>query len=341
MYKRFIKVAALCSGMFLAADAMAVCYEPAVNPEQFPLPHARLVVNAADVGEALSPWLSSPQKAFVTCAAMGSLPHRYSLEWSGTEVRLHDEGGETYGVFDTGLPGVGIIFAVEAVFVYDPGAGDSGTRRYPVRAGRFVNRISVSQHFNVGHVLRARYIKLDNTPRDGRYTIPAHRVGYANVYQNDANQQTQYQEVPDITFEVVNIPLCHVRPKTVHMGVGAIASYTRPGAASPTVPYTVELDCEVGAGRVNYYVEALTTAIHDRAAGILEVEGGAQGVGLQLLDKDGDPVPIGTEKPFGNSAADGLRSENFGARYIRTAVNARDMRTGEANTSVRYRIDYP
>ncbi|MDA5336832.1 type 1 fimbrial protein [Stenotrophomonas maltophilia] len=324
--------------MTLAGEVAAVCY--AADPvHTFVLPHARLATNAADVGDAISPWLASPSGRLFSCGSMGSYRHLLSHDGLLAEIDTYREQGREYGVFETDAQGIGVVY--EIVLTLDK---DSWERRIiPVRAGPLVHQADIGEGVGVHQVIRARYIKIGPVTVPDSYSVPGRSVTSMSHFQLNLTTPrfVQDQQVPATTFDVVHIPLCHVQAKTVNMGFAPLAYFARPGDVGPVQKYSVDLICDAGAGKVNYYVEPATTAVHDRERAILEVEGGARGIGLQLLDNDDNPVPIGDIRPFGSSAADGRRTEVFGARYIRTAVNNADLGVGQANTSVRYRIDYP
>lgn len=292
----------------------------------------RVVANAAEVGETLGPWIYSSPKLMMNCGNIGSYTHWNYYKGSSEEGSTYQEDGKTYGVFATPIDGIGVIISVQP--------RSDRPAAYAVRRGAEI-QVDIGEHVWVNQIIGMRLIKTGPTTA-GRYDLSGHKLIDMRHEQRYSDPFSQEHFIFNSTFELVDIPLCHVASKTVNMPAAGLAVFATPGGYGPTRNFTVDLNCEVNAGRVKYYVEPVgeTTSV-DRARGIVDVQGGAKGVGLQLLDGTGNPIALGVSKYFGTSSADGPRSETFGARYIRTAANAGDVQVGQANATVRYRIDYP
>ncbi|AYA90889.1 MULTISPECIES: fimbrial protein [Stenotrophomonas] len=296
-----------------------------------------LVANAVDVGEALSPWLSSNQVTTTVCGYGGSLSQVNAFNASSPEVGTFVEGGSTYSVFATGVTGIGVAISVRPSILYE-------TTSWPIRAGVELRRIVASPPWGEGldviQDIRVRFIKTGNAPVQ---TVALEKLKLLDMEHHQRTYRwSQSQYLGDVTIEVQHRPLCHVMPKTVPLGFVALAAFPNRWSFGPTRRFTVDLNCEVGAGRVNYYVEATgATAEVDSGRGVVDVQGTAKGVGVQLLQPGGDNIILGRSYPFGSSGADGARSETFGARFIRTAADAADIEPGDASATVRFRIDYP
>lgn len=292
----------------------------------------RVVANSADIGETLGPWFYSLPKLMMGCGNYGSYNQWNYYKGSSVEVSTYQEGGVTYGVFATPIDGIGMILSVQ------PRSDRPAV--YPVRGGTEV-QVDIGEHIEVHQIIGIRLIKTGPTTA-GRYDLSGHKLIDMRHEQRYSDPFSQEHFIFNSTFELVDIQLCHVASKTVNMPAAGLAVFATPGGHGPTRDFTVDLNCEVNAGRVKYYVEPVgeTTSV-DPTRGIVDVQGGAKGVGLQLLDGTGNPIALGVSKYFGTSSADGPRSETFGARYIRTAANAGDVQVGQANATVRYRIDYP
>jgi type 1 fimbria pilin len=333
--KVFAMLGSLLLGATISHSAYAVC--EAVEWEiQFPIPDTRLVANSADVGEFITPWIYSPQEEFIKCGSSNSYGHYVSYEGTLNEVSTLTTGGATYGVFATTAPGIGFILAAEMEGA--PGSRASVPIRGKIESGRF----DVGDHVWVKGAIALRFVKTGET-KDGTYDIALPNAIWVRHYQVSmiVPKFTLDHMLAPMTLDVVHVPLCHVQSGNVNTGIWSLDRFEKQGSVSAWRPYRVDMNCEAGAGKVNYYLEQSSSAVLDAKNGILEVDGGAKGIGLQLLDGAGNPVSIGRSYPFGSSSADGLRSETFGTRYIRTAASAGDLEAGPANANIRYRIDYP
>lgn len=313
--------------------AYAACsnYGPAFS---FTISDLRLVGNAADIGEAISPWYYSNRTETMACGTMGSYIQSNTYTGLPPEIGTHTIGSATYGLFQSSVPGVAFILAADV-------ATGAVNHFVPVRGAIESSKKMLEDDTLIYGAIAVRFIKVGDT-QDGSYSVAGFPAFTLKHYQPASTKKFEQQHTLEpFNIEVVHVPLCHVQSKTVYMGLANLDQFKTQGAAAPSRPYSVEIDCEAGAGRVNYYLEPSSVEVYDRTRGILEVEGGAKGIGLQLLDEHDVPVAIGPAHPFGSSTADGVRSETFRARYIRTAGRTDDLETGPANARIRYRIDYP
>ncbi|MBN4958900.1 fimbrial protein [Stenotrophomonas maltophilia] len=328
---------------FLAAAALAfpgvasaAC--PPYGDRQFSFAGTiKIVANAADVGEALTPWLDSNEVVTTYCANMGSWSHINKFRATRPEVGSYIEGGSTYSVFPTGIDGIGMIIRIRPSILWNDDA-------YPIRAGVEVSANigygTVDDVLDIIQITRIRFIKTGpTTPQSADLSG---LVLLNMVHHQNSDRWSHNQSMAPTIIEVQHRPLCHVTPKTVPLGLAALTSLPSQWSFGPTRSFTVDLSCETGAGRVNYYIEPTgATSAVDVDRGVVDVQGAAKGVGVQLLQADGSQIKLGRSYPFGSSAADGARSETFGARFIRTAASAGDTEPGDASATVRFRIDYP
>lgn len=319
--------------MSFAGTAYAACssYGSAFS---FTISDVRLVGNAADIGDAISPWYYSSRTNTMGCGTMNSFPQTNTYTGLPPEIGTHTIGSTTYGLFQTSVPGVAFILAADAV------TGEVN-HFVPVRGAIESSNQLLVDDTMISGAIAIRFIKIGDT-KDGSHVVSGFPALTLKHYQPASTRRFEQQHsLEPFNMEVVHVPLCHVQSKTVPMGLANLDQFKVQGAAAPSLPYSVEINCEAGAGRVNYYLEPSSVGVYDRTRGILEVEGGAKGIGLQLLDEHDVPVAIGPAHPFGSSTSDGVRSETFRARYIRTASRTADLETGPANAKIRYRIDYP
>ena len=301
----------------------------------FPLPATtRVLANTVEIGEALGPWIDSGAQEYMNCGTSGGAPYINYHIGVLPEAGTYHEGGRTYSVFETGAPGIGMVIRVRA----DPAS--AGSYLYgAIRSGERVRSGPASNKVNSG-LIAIRFIKTGNTMPDS-YALPGQHVLDMQHFQSSDRFRQQHR-LSAMTLEVDHRPLCRVASKTVPMGLTSVTRLPTVDSYGATRQFTVDLTCETGAGRVRYFVEpAATTTVFDRSRGIVNVEGGAKGVGIQLLGIFSEPIDLDRAYWFGDSAADGARSEKFGARYFRIAVKTADLIPGDANATVRFRIDYP
>lgn len=321
------------AALALPGLATAAC-SPDWGSYTFPLPaRAVVVANSAAIGETIGPWISTGEQGYIFCGPSGGILQENFHIGVLPETGTYQEGGRTYGIFDTGIAGIGMVVRARA----DPDYGSNPVAA--IREGVRVRAGAVDNKRNFG-LISIRFVKTGATT-PGHYTFTERHVLDMQHYQR-GDKFRQAHHLSSMALEVVHRPLCHVASKTVPMGLTAVARLPSVSTYGSTRRFSVEMNCETSAGRVRYFVEPTGgTTIFDRSRGIANVEGGANGIGIQLLGIDGNPINLDSAYWFGDSAADGIRSEDFGARYFRTAVKNEDVSPGDANATVRFRVDYP
>ncbi|MGG2100928.1 fimbrial protein [Stenotrophomonas sp. NRRL B-14846] len=332
---KLLKYAMVIAGIGASSSALARCDIWATS---YASPAVVVVANAAERGEALGAWHQLSDGYAGGCAPSSSGEH-FIYETKLVEAFSYAEGGRTYSVYLTGVPGVGVIFGVEPTT-------DSTYRAYhEIRTGVPKRQSGMSgtagDNDYLDQTLFFRFVKIGDTV-PGTYATTAMSVfDYSIINSNTgATVKTVDAKFQSLSVIVDHRPLCHVQSKTVHMGVAYIDELSRVDATGREVDFTVEMNCEVDAGRVDYYLEEISPAL-DRRRGIISTEGEAVGFGLQLLDAATRPIEIGKAYPFGSSEGAGVRSLGFKARYIRTEKEDGLLQAGRADAQIRYRVDYP
>lgn len=330
-----LKCGAIVAGLTASASAFALCD---VYDTSYSLPSVRLVANAADRGEAMGAWhqLSAGVAGGCTSSSSGEY---FLYEGKTIESAVYREGGKSYSVYDAGIPGIGVVFGVE------PTSQEAFWKYHEIRTGEAKQQSGMNgdggRESWLDQKLFVRFIKVgDTTPGD--YTSSAMEPFYYSLIKTDTGRvvKTSKSTLGPASVTVEHRPLCHVQSKKVYMGVADIPSFEKVNMTGREVDFTVEMSCEVSAGRVNYYLEEVTPSV-DRRKGIIGTEGDAVGFGLQLLNSASKPVEIGRSYPFGSSEDPGTRSLGFKARYIRVESDAKLLQAGRADAQVRYRVDYP
>lgn len=98
--------------------------------------------------------------------------------------------------------------------------------------------------------------------------------------------------------------------------------------------------CPAGLNRIQYRADAVTAvADANRSVVSLDAASGARGVGVQLLDGQGNVLPLGSNLTLAgyNPAVGGNHAIPLQARYYQTAA---PVTAGSANTSVTFTLTY-
>ncbi|PJL41515.1 fimbrial protein [Stenotrophomonas maltophilia] len=324
------------AGLGAAGEAAAAC---SVYPQTFEaITAVNIVGNAADVGESLTPWIASESEWAAACGPSSSGEY-FQYQGLSAEVGTYTEGGVTYSVYSTPAAGIGVVVRLEPYTTVDPAGWPGGLRTSELH---YVSGLPGYEGSSVlEQRLRIKFIKVGVTD-PGETNLSAWRLLKMQLVSTRTGNvlQTEEQILGSFSITVEHRPLCYVQSKTVNMRMVHVPYFQKVGDSAPPVDYTVEMDCETDAGRVNYYLEEISPVV-DKAKGIISTSGGAVGFGIQVLSGSGDPVEIGRSYPFGSSADPGRRSLAFKARYIRTESDASLLEAGWANAQVRYRVDYP
>ena len=91
---------------------------------------------------------------------------------------------------------------------------------------------------------------------------------------------------------------------------------------------------------IHYQIDAVTPIV-DNANAVVDLDGSssAAGIGVQLLDGDGNPAILGTKRPFAgyNGATGGNYTIPMRARYRQTGDT---ITPGSANSAVTFTMSY-
>ncbi|KGM22931.1 fimbrial protein [Stenotrophomonas maltophilia] len=332
---KLLKYAMVIAGIGASSSALARCDLWATS---YASPAVAVVANAAERGEALGAWHQLDDGYAGGCASSSSGEH-FIYETKLIEASSYTEGGRTYSVYATGVPGVGVIFGVE------PTTHSTYRAYHEIRTGVPKRQSGMSgtdgENDYLDQTLFFRFVKTGDTVPGTYATTAMSAFDYSLINsRTGATLKTVDAKFQSLSVIVDHRPLCHVQSKTVHMGVAYIAELSGVDATGREVDFAVEMNCEVDAGRVDYYLEEISPAL-DRRRGIISTEGEAVGFGLQLLDAATRPIEIGKAYPFGSSEEAGVRSLGFKARYIRMEKDDGLLQAGRADAQIRYRVDYP
>lgn len=148
------------------------------------------------------------------------------------------------------------------------------------------------------------------------------------------------------TMPPVNIALgaCTTPDVIVPLGVHAASEMAAVGATTTAVSFNIALNnCPAGMNSIQYGVAANTTVIDaSRSVVALNSSSSAAGVGVQLLDTNGNALPLAaqgaTNQTFSgyNASTGGSYTIPMKARYYRTGT----ITEGSANSSMTFTMSY-
>ena len=136
------------------------------------------------------------------------------------------------------------------------------------------------------------------------------------------------------------VPLtCRTSDVDVPMGSVPNTSFTGAGTTSRPRSYAIQLTgCPTGITAITYQLDPVTAVVDPVNSVIALTAGGAGGVGLQLMDDAGRPVPLGTPVPVSGYTPGGDVSIPLTAAYYQTGATRPEA--GDANAVVHFTMSY-
>lgn len=296
---------------------------------------AAVTANGMGVGRPVSSWQAPSEDYTGACSSsMGGAT--MTLTASAREVGTYRASAkEIYSIYESGVPGLGYIVSFRGS--YRGGTFEAVRNGTPVSSG---NPRSEETAYTE---LRVRYIKVGDTTAGDYDTAPL-VLGNLRVHDGSGSAYTVPMTINTARITVVHRPVCYPEPLTVRMGSVARTLFDGKYSAGPARAFHVAINCDNFVGDVDYYLEGVESSpAVDVDRGIIEVSGGAVGVGLQMLrDAAGDPpIPLERTYNFGTNRGGGRISRYFKARYVQTVDKAEDILPGTANAAMRIVMDYP
>jgi len=316
------------------ARALTTC-TGAAQTVTLTMPTAVTVPREAQIGTLLTAWASTPATPnWWTCSAtvqeqIGAGIWPLVTELSGTTIV---DGGATYPVFKTNLPGVGIAMGSK---LYANGCGWESAWS-PVAGGRSYGCNSPDLRPNGGQ-LRAVLVKI-GAITSGQ--VSAGPIAQGKLYANAA-WDTKWPITIATTVTQVTVLSCATPDVLVNLGPHKSSEFKGPGTFTSTTGFNVALkSCPAGINRVNYQIDAATPVVN-AANSVVALDSGstATGVGVQLLDGSGNVFPLATPKNLGGygTSAGGDYAIPFNARYYQTGPT---VGAGSANTAMTFTMSY-
>lgn len=134
----------------------------------------------------------------------------------------------------------------------------------------------------------------------------------------------------------VTVSSCQTPDVTVSLGPHRLSEMTGPGT------FTSATGFSAGMNSIRYEIDAVTTVLAGTGNSVVTLDSGssATGIGLQLLDGNGNPLALGTKVPFSgsySSSTGGSYTIPLKARYYQTGPTTG---AGTANTEMAFLMTY-
>ncbi|MFJ3463901.1 fimbrial protein [Achromobacter spanius] len=144
-----------------------------------------------------------------------------------------------------------------------------------------------------------------------------------------------------ITGMSVRSQACSTSDVSVILDLPKVSVFSGKGSSSQVAPFEIALNnCPSGLNAIHYQIDAVTPIV-DNANAVVDLDGSssASGIGIQLLDGDGNPAILGTKRPFTgyNGATGGNFKIPLRARYRQTGDT---ITPGSANSAVTFTMSY-
>lgn len=318
--------------------AASICSQTISSVSVNTPPHITIPRNAAN-GTALTGWLeTAPTTNWFNCNVLPGIG-------TGTSMRtlLPSSGwtkvvdGITYTIYATGVDGLGIILSGRA---YINGCGWAAFQALiQLWKGDACNTAGTVTN---GGQLRAMFVK---TGPVATGTVARLTIATAASVSNEAGGGMVSNTSLEIQFVTMPVLLmaqtCTTPDVSVSLGSPQASVFTGKGSSSQLVGFDISLNgCPAGMSAIHYQIDAVTPLVDAANAVIsLDANSSATGVGVQVLDGNGNPAVLGTRLPFAgyNSATGGNFKIPLRARYRQTGNN---VTPGSANTAVTFTMNY-
>ncbi len=309
------------------------------------LPASVTVPRDAAVGTILTGWTMSSGTYIgmwsCTVTTSGGGPGaegRSLLASSGTQVSY---GGQTYTVFNTGYPGIGMIIAF-----YD---GETGC------GGGFYNEGSISPSvflgggcYNYGSGPSGAEISvaLVKTGQAAAGTLSNMSIAQAAPAITTASGTIGFYTSYTVSFQTTPVQIvngsCTTPDVSIPLGNFLTSTFAGTGSTSSAASFTINVNnCPVGMNSVKYRIDPTTTVMNSAQSVVaLDSTSTATGVGVQLMNSAGSAAfPLSTAQTLSSysSSTGGSYTIALKARYYQTASS---VTPGPANTSMTVTMTY-
>lgn len=242
-------------------------------------------------------------------------------------------------IFQSNIPGIGFILGTRATFGSGPiGCSFNNGYNWYILSGQnqFFSCDISSNPSTLGSawaqpMVRFVYMPTGNV-QGGNLTGSLGRIIGGNATQG------WLPEVPIMINGTIKISSCSVNTPSVSVNLGDFFTdeFNAVGHTTVSVPVPVNLDCFAGT-RINVIVAADSDTNTQQQGAIKLAGGGADGVAIQLLDKNGSGVKLNQKFVVDTTISDGQYNFDWTARYLQTESI---VSSGNANGSATLSISY-
>ncbi|WP_218165534.1 fimbrial protein [Burkholderia ubonensis] len=284
----------------------------------FNLPAEITVKPGTKVGTVLAEATFVPDKeAYAYCTPPGRVNRSV---YGGARV---NGGGVPY-VYATNIPGIGLAFYDEYksgdARYWGEGDGGSHVGWWSWGAGGGSSKLGVK-------VILTGPVGVGDIPAGAVYAkMTLDGLGVATLTANGIKIKT---------------PACSIPSVNVDMGSIKMSEFSGPSSTAGERSFGIILNsCPPGRNAIYYQFDTTTQIVPGAGNSVVQLNGSssASGIGLQLLDASGNPVPFGTPSKFsGYSGQPGNYTMPFRARYYQIAPT---IAPGTANTAITITMSY-
>lgn len=250
------------------------------------------------------------------------------------------DGSTTYQVFDTNVRGVGLVMKISSSTPSGWYAGNYGMGTSDWNVAGTYNSPSGFSNAAFGLRMEFAFVKTgDITPGVFQSGI---LVANAGVAERPFAQVTNTIPIYLSGSPSFNEAAC-TTPNSISVDLGSHLSSEFRGLNSVTssVAFSIALNnCPIGMNEVDYEIDAATQIIDSSNSVVaLDSSSSAGGIGVQLLDGSGNPIPFGTPLTFNdyNAGTGGSYTIPLKARYYQTGTL---VTPGHANTVMTFTMSY-
>lgn len=221
---------------------------------------------------------------------------------------------------------------------------------FPIGTSGLAFRVKVKLSNGMGYLASLYSLAAGSYQLEGDVVLEVVKAGAlapSNVVKSGALGTVQYgtSTFLDLSLsKAINVVAASCETPDVSVPMGddyKLDDFGGPGSTTRAVAFNIRLNnCPKGIAKVSYQLQALTPVI-DASQGVvgLNSTSSAVGIGLQIKDGNGVPVPLNTPRSFSGYDANG---GNFliplSASYYR--LNTASLRPGSANSEVTFIMSY-
>lgn len=334
-----VAIALLASLASASSWAAADCSQTVGSVVTLTMPSNIFASRDAPIGAPLTGWIVSPLTTnWFNCTT--------SEGWgSGTGIRAYNSiagqsvsmDGINYTVFKTGMNGIGMIIGSSQ---YRNGCGWNA---YAAVSTEWRGSACNAQgDVTNGGEVRVMLVKTANIAAG---IFPPTTFAIVGLFTNALNGPILQHPTLGFTFitSAANVysQTCRTPDVSVFLESHKSAIFTGPGSSSQVVSFDISLNaCPAGMAGIDYQLEAATPVLDlGNAVVSLDASSSAAGIGVQILEGNGNPAVLGSRRSFSgyNAGTGGNFKIPLRARYRQTGST---VTPGSANTAIRFTIYY-